>query len=125
MLKSLLEQAGFEVQAVTNGQEAWNELVHLRTRAIEEGRPVNDYVQILISDIEMPAMDGHTLCKQVKEDSVMKDLPVILFSSLITDKLYHKGVSVGADDQISKPGVTQLAKRSHELITKYIASHSE
>ena len=124
MLKSLLEQAGFEVQAVTNGQEAWNELVNLRQKGLEDGRPINDYVQILISDIEMPSMDGHTLCKQVKEDPAMKDLPVILFSSLITDKLHHKGLSVGADDQISKPGVTQLAKRSHELIMKYLETHS-
>jgi len=125
MLKSLLEQAGFVVQALTNGQEAWDELVRLRQLGIDDGRPINDYVQILITDIEMPSMDGHTLCKQVKEDPVMKDLPVILFSSLITDKLHHKGVSVGADDQISKPGVTQLARRAYELIIKYIGEHGQ
>ncbi len=125
MLKSLLEQAGFEVQALTNGQEAWDELVRLRKLGIQDGRPINDYVQVLISDIEMPSMDGHTLCKQVKDDAIMKDLPVILFSSLITDKLRHKGLSVGADDQISKPGVTQLAKRAHELIMQYIEKNGQ
>ena len=54
-------------------------------------------------------MDGHNLTKRIKEDGELKALPVILFSSLITDKLRHKGEAVGADDQISKPDVSQLA----------------
>lgn len=120
MLRGLLDKAGFDVHALNNGQEAWDELVRLRALALQDGRPINDYVQVLVSDIEMPSMDGHSLCRQVKEDPVMKDLPVILFSSLITDKLRHKGESVGADDQISKPGVTQLAQKAHELIRRYI-----
>ena len=116
MLKDLLQKANFEVEAVTNGREAWERLCEIRRRAEEEGRPVRDYVQVLVSDIEMPSMDGHNLCKRVKEDTALRELPVILFSSLITDKLRHKGVSVGADDQISKPEVTQLAKRAYALI---------
>lgn len=123
MLKTLLQQANFEVHDFTNGQEVWDELVRLRKLAIEEGKDVSDYVQVLISDIEMPRMDGHTLCKTVKEDMYMKKIPVILFSSLITDKLRHKGESVGADEQISKPGVTQLAQRAHELIQQYAAGY--
>jgi len=63
-------------------------------------------------------MDGHNLCKRVKEDHEMHNLPVVLFSSLITDKLRHKGVEVGADDQIAKPEVTQLAKRVYALIAE-------
>ena len=109
MLKDLLQKANFEVEAVTNGREAWERLCEIRRRAEEEGRPVRDYVQVLVSD-------GHNLCKRVKEDTALRELPVILFSSLITDKLRHKGVSVGADDQISKPEVTQLAKRAYALI---------
>ena len=61
-------------------------------------------------------MDGLNLTLRIKEDSVLKKLPVLLFSSLITEKLRHKGVSVGADDQISKPEVTQLAHRAMTLI---------
>lgn len=119
MLKTLLQQANFEVVDYTNGQEAWDELVRIRRLAITEGKDVSDYVQVIISDIEMPRMDGHTLCKTIKDDPYMRKLPVILFSSLITDKLRHKGESVGADEQISKPGVTQLAQRAHELIQQY------
>lgn len=123
MLKTLLQEANFDVRDFTNGQEAWDELCSLRAKAIEENKDISDYVQVLISDIEMPRMDGHTLCKTVKEDPYMKKIPVILFSSLITDKLRHKGESVGADEQISKPGVTQLAQRAHELIQQYAAGY--
>jgi len=70
----------------------------------------------MVADIEMPAMDGHNLTKRIKEDGELKILPVILFSSLITDKLRHKGEAVGADDQISKPDVSQLAMRAKALI---------
>ena len=119
MLKDLLQKANFEVEAVTNGREAWERLQALRERAMEERRPINDYVQVLVSDIEMPSMDGHNLCKRVKEDNILGTLPVILFSSLITDKLRHKGESVGADDQMSKPEVTQLAQRAYALIKNF------
>ena len=119
MLKDMLEKANFEVEAVTNGQEAWDMLAALRNKASEDNKPINDYVQVLVSDIEMPSMDGHNLTKRVKDDPVLKTLPVLLFSSLITDKLRHKGESVGADDQISKPEVTQLAQRAYALIEKY------
>lgn len=71
---------------------------------------------MIVSDIEMPMMDGHNLTKRIREDAVLHDLPVILFSSLITDKLRHKGESVGADDQISKPEITQLVQRAQSLI---------
>ena len=118
MLKDLLQKANFTVEVVHNGHEAWDRLLELKVRAENEKKPLTDYVQTLISDIEMPSMDGHNLCKRVKEDPVMRNLPVVLFSSLITDKLRHKGVSVGADDQVSKPEVTHLAQRVHALIAE-------
>jgi len=71
-----------------------------------------------VSDIEMPIMDGHNLTKRVKDDPTLKQLPVILFSSLITDRLRHKGDSVGADDQVSKPNITDLTRRAFELIAE-------
>ena len=88
----------------------------IKHKAAEENRKVTDYVQVVVSDIEMPSMDGHSLCRKIKEDNDLKHLPVILFSSLITDKLRHKGDSVGADDQISKPEISAVASRSIALI---------
>ncbi|MCG8529051.1 MAG: chemotaxis protein [Desulfovibrionales bacterium] len=119
MLTDLLEKANFQVEAHNNGKEAWDRLHSLKKIAEESGRPLTDYVQVVVSDIEMPAMDGHSLCKHIKEDTGLSQLPVILFSSLITDKLRHKGEAVGADMQVSKPEVTQLAQRAIELIEEY------
>ena len=116
MLKDLLQRANFEVEAFTNGKDAWNKLEEIRKKSEEEGMPIENYLQCVVSDIEMPQMDGHNLCKRIKEDHILKRLPVLLFSSLITDKLRHKGDSVGADDQISKPEVTHLAQRALGLI---------
>ncbi len=116
MLSDLLTMAGFIVETVDDGMQAWQRLLQIRDLAEKEGRDVTDYVQVVITDIEMPSVDGHNLTVRIRADSVLRNLPVILFSSLITEKLRHKGVSVGADDQISKPEVTQLASRAKNLI---------
>jgi len=116
MLKGLLQKANFIVESYNNGRDAWDRLLEIKRKALEEERPIPDYVQIVVSDIEMPSMDGHNLCKRIKDDSSLKVLPVILFSSLITDRLRHKGDAVGADDQIAKPEVTELANRAYDLI---------
>lgn len=116
MLRDLLEKANFDVEVVDNGREAWERLQDIKNKSASEERPITDFVQVMVSDIEMPMMDGHNLTKRIKEDPALKDLPVILFSSLITDKLRHKGLAVGADDQVSKPEVTDLARRALALI---------
>ncbi len=118
MLKDLLQRAGFAVEAVSDGRAAWERLEEIKRKAETENKPVDQYVQCVVSDIEMPQMDGHNLCKRIKDDPVLKHLPVLLFSSLITDRLRHKGLSVGADEQISKPEVTALAQKAIALIQK-------
>lgn len=121
MLRDLLEKANFDVEVVDNGREAWERLQDIKGKSTAENRPITDFVQVMVSDIEMPMMDGHNLTKRIKEDPALKDLPVILFSSLITDKLRHKGLAVGADDQVSKPEVTDLARRALALIKERAA----
>ena len=116
MQRDLLEKAGFKVVSTTNGREAWDQLLEYKRMVEEEGRPLSDFVQVVVSDIEMPVMDGLNLTLRIKEDPLLKHLPVLLFSSLITDKLRHKGESVGADGQISKPQVGSLARRAVALI---------
>ena len=116
MIRDMLGQAGFRVEKANNGKECWERLEALRERAVMDNRPITDFVQVVVSDIEMPMMDGHHLCKRIKEDPVLKELPVILFSSLITEKLRYRGETVGADDQISKPEITHLAQRAAALI---------
>ena len=116
MIRDLLTKAGFAVEHTNNGRDCWDRLQEIKVRAEEEQRPVTDFVHVVVSDIEMPMMDGHNLTKRIKEDPALKNVPVVLFSSIITDKLRHKGETVGADLQISKPEITQLAQRAIALI---------
>ncbi|GAB6035928.1 chemotaxis protein [Fundidesulfovibrio butyratiphilus] len=125
MLKDLLEKANFDVEVVNTGLQAWERLQQIKALAESENQAVSDYVQVVVSDIEMPTMDGHNLTLRIKQDPELRRLPVLLFSSLITDKLRHKGEAVGADDQISKPEVGQLALRAKSLIEARLASEAE
>ena len=76
--------------------------------AVSENKVISEVVHLVITDIEMPIMDGLHLTKQIKQHPVLAQLPVIIFSSLITDDLRHKGVTVGADAQVSKPEIGEL-----------------
>ncbi len=117
LVKDLMEKSGrFRVLQANNGEDAWKMLKALKQRAEDENAPITDFVQAVISDIEMPRLDGLTLCKQIKDDPIMKVLPVALFSSLITDRLEHKGVSVGADAQFAKPDLQILSEKVMELV---------
>jgi len=115
MIVESLSRAGYvNLTKTDNGQEAWNFL----QEAKESGDPIRDHVCCVVTDIEMPLMDGHRLCKLIKEDPVLKELPVILFSSLINDEIRRKGESVGADAQITKPEIANLVTLIDKLILK-------
>ena len=76
-------------------------------------------VKCVITDIEMPQMDGHHLTKLIKEDEEMKNLPVIIFSSLVNDEMRRKGELLGADAQMSKPEIGSLVKVLDDIIARY------
>ncbi|MEI5905945.1 chemotaxis protein [Bacillus spongiae] len=112
LLYDTLNEAGYvNLEFFENGQEA---LRYLESLALEEA--IEKKVQLMVTDIEMPQMDGHHLTKRVKENNRLANLPIIIFSSLITDDLRHKGEVVGADSQISKPEIEQLILTIDELI---------
>ena len=118
LVKRMLEKSErFKVVQATSGQEAWDILMRYKQRVLDEGIPLRDVVQAVVTDVEMPRMDGLTLCRQIKEDPILKELPVALFSSLITEKLEHKGLSVGADAQFAKPDLQALSTKVIDLIT--------
>ncbi len=122
MLAESLKQAGFMVEIVEDGREAWERLVEISRQAKDEGKELSEFVNVVITDIEMPRMDGHNLTKRIREDQLLKNLPVILFSSMVTDKLRHKGEAVGADEQITKPEVSRLAVFARKIIKEHMAS---
>lgn len=105
MITDSLEHIGFHnIVSFTNGQDTWDFIQNFRSA----GDKVTDDIACVISDIEMPKMDGHRLTKLIKEDAVLKNIPVVLFSSLINEQMIIKGKSVGADAQFSKPQIKDL-----------------
>ena len=113
LIIGFLHKSGYKNTVKFNdGKEAWNYL----TEAKESGLPISNYASCIVSDIEMPLMDGHRLTKLIKSDEKLKDIPVILFSSLISDELRIKGQVVGADEQITKPEIVELVNIIDRLI---------
>jgi two-component system chemotaxis response regulator CheV len=100
-----LEKVGYRnVIATTNGKEALDMLIDYKAR----GGNITDYVKIIITDIEMPVMDGHRLLKLIREDEILKDIPVIIFSTLITDDLRAIGERLKATAQVNKQNISDL-----------------
>ena len=114
LLKEVLTAAGYkDIHTFDNGKEALEALLQIKEKY---GNEFKEEVDLLITDIEMPILDGHTVTRRIKEDSVLSSLPVIIFSSLITDDLYHKGEAVGANCQISKPSIHELVDAVDSLV---------
>ena len=104
MIVESLKKAGYyQLIHTSNGQEAYDLLMDLKAKGT-----VHQHVQCLITDIEMPLMDGHRLTKLVKEDDTLKDIPVVIFSSLVNEEMRRKGEALGADAQLSKPEIGNL-----------------
>ncbi|MEG2172721.1 MAG: chemotaxis protein [Desulfovibrionaceae bacterium] len=117
LIFNLLNNSGhFEVLQVADGQAAWELLEKLQAQADARDIPVTDLLDGVIADIEMPRLDGLTLCKQIKAHPTLKHLPVAIFSSLVTDSLKHRGESVGADVQYAKPDLQNLSDQLYDLI---------
>ncbi|MES9667523.1 chemotaxis protein CheV [Bacillus cereus] len=118
MLRQILEEtlstAGYtKMNFFSNGAEA---LAQIEKLAKEQGEKMFEHIHLLITDIEMPKMDGHHLTKIIKDSELMKQLPVIIFSSLITNELFYKGETVGANAQVSKPDIQELIGLVDKLV---------
>jgi two-component system chemotaxis response regulator CheV len=116
LLRRNFEAAGFAVEVRNNGEDAWNYLTQLKNEAVPGGAEAAALLDGVVSDVEMPRMDGYTLTRNIKTDPALKALPVVLFSSLISPGLYHKGESVGADAQITKPEFGGLTTKVREVL---------
>ena len=109
-----LHKAGYiNIIVTNNGQEAYDKLCDIK----DEGG-IGTKVCCVITDIEMPQMDGHHLTKLIKEDNELKKLPVVIFSSLVNDEMRRKGEQLGADAQLSKPEIGSLVLEIDKLLMK-------
>jgi len=116
LIKDALNVAGYTKLTIkNNGQEAWDYLCELKkNNGVEYG------AKCVITDIEMPLMDGHRLIKLIRDTEGLKHLPIVIFSSLINDDMKRKGELLGADDQISKPEIGKLVSILDKLIGSQI-----
>ena len=107
-----LKKAGFvKITSTENGEEAYNCI----RKAVDEGN-IDEVAEVIITDIEMPVMDGHRLTKLIKSSPDTKDIPLIIFSSLINEEMRKKGEELGADAQLSKPEIGNLVRIIDRLI---------
>ena len=104
VLRERLEGGGYTVLVTHDGAAAWEKL--------DSGTAVD----AVISDIEMPRMDGHYLTRRIKGDERFAGVPVILYSSMIYEEVRHKGESVGADAQICKPDLADVVATLDRLL---------
>lgn len=114
MIVNCLKQAGYDnITTTDNGQECWDKL-----QSYLKSGDVDSKVACVITDIEMPQMDGHRLTKLIKTDDNLKHLPVVIFSSLVNDEMRRKGEQLGANAQLSKPEIGQLVEAIDGLIAE-------
>ena len=107
-----LKKAGYvNLTHTENGEEAWNFICECK-----EHGDLTQHVQCVITDIEMPLMDGHRLTKLIKDDEETKDIPVVIFSSLVNEEMRRKGEALGADAQLSKPEIGNLVREVDKLV---------
>ena len=112
LIVNSLKQAGYTNLIHTeNGRQAYDVIQHCKADGT-----LKDHVRCIITDIEMPEMDGHRLTKLVKEDEATKDIPIVIFSSLVNEEMKRKGRALGADAQLSKPEIGNLVHIVDELI---------
>lgn len=114
MIEDCLRKAGYvNLRMFPNGQEMWDAL-----NKLPKGGKIFDQVALIITDIEMPQMDGHRLTKLVKSTARFQPIPLIIFSSLISEEMRIKGRQLGADEQMSKPEIGHLVDVMDHLLHK-------
>lgn len=114
LITDSLKKAGYVNLIINNnGKEAWDKLVEMKRKG-----NVAQQVGCVITDIEMPVMDGHRLTKLIKDDPQLNDIPVVIFSSLVNEEMRRKGEQLGADAQLTKPEIGNLVREIDKLLIK-------
>lgn len=115
-IEGTLNALGVKYVFATNGKEAWQELGKIASRAEVLNQKVTDYIQLVLTDVEMPEMDGYVLTRNIKSDPRFAGIPVLMHSSLSSDANAHLGKSVGVDEYVPKFEPHKLA----EVLTRLL-----
>lgn len=112
--KTLRESGYTDLHVFENGKAAWEWLEAHATKA----KTSHEVVDLVISDVEMPLIDGFHLTKKIKEHSLLGTTPVMLYSSIVTPENHNKGEAVGADAQVAKPDLAKVVALADSLIVR-------
>lgn len=117
-MAKLFTESGFSNFIICNdGQAAYDTFTDTKRDALEDGVPLTDYLNVIVTDIEMPKMDGLTLCKKVKEEN--PEIFVGVVSSLITKQMKGRCQEVKADVALSKNEAVKILKFLEAIVRKY------
>ena len=115
-IEKTLNALGIRGVMAMNGRQAWEELRKIADYAESAGRPVKDFVNLVLTDVEMPEMDGYILTKTIKSDARFAGVPVIMHSSLSSMSNQQLGRSVGVDEYVPKFEAQRLAETLSRLL---------
>ena len=116
MIYDSLTEAGFSnVRGFSDGHEAWE---YLSSLTAEGGTPedIRRQVGCMVTDVEMPRIDGLTLTRRIRQHNQLRELPIIIFSSLVSKDNEKKGNQVGATAQVAKPKYDQLIEQVTSIV---------
>jgi two-component system chemotaxis response regulator CheV len=116
-ITSTLDAMGVNYAFAINGRLAWEELRKIANSADSAGVPVKDLVQLVLTDVEMPEMDGYMLTRKIKEDKRFAGIPVLMHSSLSSTSNQQLGKAVGVDEYVPKFEPQKLAQTLERLLT--------
>ncbi len=108
MIETTLRTAGYNVITAKDGGEGLEMMTDFDRLAQEERMPVTGFVNAVITDVEMPRMDGMHLLKRLRETPSYKEMPIVMFSSLMSDDNRQKALQLGANDTITKPEIGRM-----------------
>jgi len=111
-----LREAGYQVVEAENGEEAWEHVQAVRQKCTASGKAVTDMLNLVITDIEMPRMDGLHLTSLIRKEADLEKLPVVIFSSLASDDNKMKWRNLGASDILTKPDLPNLVEKADTLV---------
>lgn len=124
-IEKTLQKMGIKYVSAKNGNDAWEKLEELATRAESMDIPMNEYLRLILTDVEMPGMDGYVLTKKIKSDPRFKNIPVLMHSSLSADTNMAIGKQVGADHYLPKFDPIELSKAVLSYITPTTKTSSD
>ena len=116
MIENTLRSAGYNIITAKDGGDALEMLMEFENLADQDNASISDFVSAIITDVEMPRMDGMHLVKRLRESKAYRQMPIVMFSSLMSEVNRAKAMALGANDTITKPEIGRMVG----MIDKYV-----